>query len=143
MKRGTKKAPRRQKEDDKKTSLLSAVRHSSKELVQALLEDGDEMKTDDNGATLLMIALREGNVGAVELLLGRKEIEDKDADSNNVFHYALGSLKVKDVTQLPSGSVLAARFKDGAFHRAVLRTVLPHNSLVRLEYVDYGTVDIQ
>ena len=100
MKRGTKKAPRRQREDDKKTSLLSAVRHSSKELVQALLEDGDEMKTDDNGATLLMIALREGNVGAVELLLGRKEIEDKDADSNNVFHYALGSLKVKDVTQV-------------------------------------------
>ena len=64
------------------------------------MEDGDEMKTDDNGATLLMIALREGNVGAVELLLGRKEIEDKDADSNNVFHYALGSLKVKDVTQV-------------------------------------------
>ena len=53
------------------------------------------------------------------------------------------SYKVRDVTQLPPGSVLAARFKDGAFHRAVLRCVLPHNSLVRLEYVDYGTVDIQ
>ena len=51
--------------------------------------------------------------------------------------------KVVDTSRLKVGSVLAARFKDGAYHRAVLRTVLPHNSLVRLEYVDYGTVDIQ
>ena len=94
LKRGTIKAA------ETKTSLLSAVRHSSKEMVKALLEDRDERMTEDNGATLLMIALREGNVGAVELLLNRGSIEDKDADSNNVFHYALGSHRVKEVTKL-------------------------------------------
>ena len=94
LKRGTIKAT------ESKTSLLSAVRHSSKAMVKALLEDNDERLTEDNGATLLMIALREGNVDAVEILLTRESIEDKDADSNNVFHYALGSHRVKEVTKL-------------------------------------------
>ena len=116
LKRGTIKAAKT------KTSLLSAVRHSSKEMVKALLEDNDERVTEDNGATLLMIALREGNVGAVELLLSQKTIEDKDADSNNVFHYALASHRVKEVTKLLIDFVIASAMEVKDFFSAKNKT---------------------
>ena len=116
LKRGTIKATKT------KTSLLSAVRHSSKEMVKALLEDNDERVTEDNGATLLMIALREGNVGAVELLLSRESIKDKDADFNNVFHYALGSHRLKEVTKLLIDFVIDSAMEVKDFFSAKNKT---------------------
>lgn len=51
--------------------------------------------------------------------------------------------KVVDTSRLKVGSVLAARFKKQQYHRVVLRSVLPHKKMLRLEYVDYGSVDYQ
>ena len=50
------------------------------------------------------------------------------------------SYKVQDIRDLEIGSVLAARYRDGDYHRVVLKSVLHHNKIARLEYVDYGTV---
>ena len=52
------------------------------------------------------------------------------------------SYKVKDITEVKVGTVLAAKFQD-VYHRVVLKRVLPHNMKVKLEYIDYGTKDIQ
>ena len=82
------------------TCLLSAVRQNSIKLMKALLEDKDETRTDDNGASLLMIALSTGSVEAVKLLLSSEAIKDQDEDSNNVFHYALQSSNVKEMTEV-------------------------------------------
>ena len=82
------------------TCLLSAVRQNSIELMKALLEDKDETRTDDNGASLLMIALSTGSVEAVKLLLSSEAIKDQDEDSNNVLHYALQSSNVKEMTEM-------------------------------------------
>ena len=83
-----------------KTSLLSAVRYSSKEVVEVLREDKDESETDERGASLLMVALDEGNIDTAELFLNDKAFQFEDMNSNNVFHYALGSPRVKEVTKL-------------------------------------------
>ena len=58
-----------------KTSLLSAVRYSSKEVVEALREDKDERETDERGASLLMVALDEGNIDTAELFLNDKAFQ--------------------------------------------------------------------
>jgi len=53
------------------------------------------------------------------------------------------SYKVQNIQSMKVGSVLAARYREGDYHRVVLRRVLPNNKMVRLEYVDYGTVAYQ
>ena len=58
-----------------KTCLLSAVRYSSKEVVEALREDKDERETDERGASLLMVALDEGNIDTAELFLNDKAFQ--------------------------------------------------------------------
>ena len=48
--------------------------------------------------------------------------------------------KVQNIRELKVGSVLVARYKQGEFHRVVLRAILNKDKLVRLEYVDFGSV---
>ena len=63
---------------------------------------------------------------------------------NQFYNSEAGDLyKVQDIRELRVGSALVARYKQGEFHRVVLRAILHKDKLVRLEYVDYGTVAIQ
>ena len=49
---------------------------------------------------------------------------------------------VQNITELKVGTILAAKFQ-GVYHRVALKRVLPHNRKVKLEFIDYGTKDIQ
>ena len=65
---------------------------------------------NSQGVTPLMVALREGNTGIVDILLQEHEdvkalLEERDNDEKNVFHYALGSRKPAEVTQILVGAV--------------------------------------
>ena len=50
--------------------------------------------------------------------------------------------KVQNITDVKVGTVLAATFQ-GAYHRVVLKSVMPDNTKVKLEYIDYGTKAIK
>ena len=50
--------------------------------------------------------------------------------------------RLVNTDQLRPGNVLAARYQTGGFHRALVITVVD-SSVVRLFFVDYGTVDNQ
>ena len=52
------------------------------------------------------------------------------------------TVQVKHITEVKVGTLLAAEFQ-GIYHRVVLRRVLPHNMKVKLEFIDYGTKDVQ
>ena len=64
-------------------------------------------------------------------------------DLDNFYKSAMGdSYMIQDITGLKLGTVLAAKFQD-VYHRVVLKSIMPHNMKVKLEYIDYGTTDIQ
>ena len=52
------------------------------------------------------------------------------------------SYKVKQLTDLKIGCLLVAPYKRGAYHRVVVKKLLPPDKVL-LEYVDYGTEDNQ
>ena len=91
--------------------LYIAAQHNRETMVRHLL-DMPEVPNDPNadGVTPLMIALKEGNTDIVRTLLehdGRPEnnhvkqlLEERDNDDKNVFHYAFGSLKPAEATQI-------------------------------------------
>ena len=63
---------------------------------------------------------------------------------NQFYNSEAGDLyKVQNIREMKEGSVMAARYRKGEFHRVVLKAILPHSKFVRLEYVDYGSVSIQ
>ena len=49
---------------------------------------------------------------------------------------------IKNDIDMKVGTVLAAKFQ-GAYHRVALKRVLPQNRKVKLEFIDYGTKDIE
>ena len=60
-------------------------------------------------------------------------------DLKDFYNQPLGSnYKVKNLTDLKIGRLLVARYKEGDYHRVVVKELLPPNK-VTLEYVDYGT----
>ena len=64
-------------------------------------------------------------------------------DLDNFYKSVTGdSYMIQDITGLKLGTVLAAKFQD-VYHRVVLKSIMPHNMKVKLEYIDYGTTDIQ
>ena len=64
-------------------------------------------------------------------------------DMDNFYKSIIGdSYAVQDITEVKVGSLLAAKFQD-VYHRVVLKSIMPHNKKVRLEYIDYGTMDFQ
>ena len=64
-------------------------------------------------------------------------------DLDNFYNSIIGDLyKVQNITEMKVGTVLAAKFQD-VYHRVVLKSIMPHNKKVKLEYIDYGTKDIQ
>ena len=64
-------------------------------------------------------------------------------DLDNFYKSVTGdSYMIQDITGLKLGTVLAAKFQD-VYHRVVLKSIMPHNMKVKLEYIDYGTMDIQ
>jgi len=68
----------------------------------------------------------------------------KFMDEMDVFYgSSIGdAYKIASWRDLELGCVLAARYKDGGYHRATLLKILPHGQ-VSLCYLDYGTVDFQ
>ena len=64
-------------------------------------------------------------------------------DLDNFYKSIIGdSYAVQDITEVMVGTPLAAKFLD-VYHRVVLKKVLNNNKKVKLEYIDYGTQDIQ
>ena len=64
-------------------------------------------------------------------------------DLDNFYNSIIGDSYAVDITEVKVGTVLAAKFHD-VYHRVVLKKVLPNNvKKVKLEYIDYGTEDIQ
>ena len=64
-------------------------------------------------------------------------------DLDNFYKSIVGdSYAVQNITDVKVGTLLAATYQ-GAYHRVVLKSIVPHNMKVKLEYIDYGTKDIQ
>jgi len=65
-------------------------------------------------------------------------------DEMDIFYGSISgdAYKIASWRDLEMGCILAARYKDGGYHRATLLKLLPHGR-VRLCFVDYGTVDFQ
>ena len=64
-------------------------------------------------------------------------------DLDNFYKSVTGdSYMIQDITGLKLGTVLAAKFQD-VYHRVVLKSIMPHNMKVKLEYIDYGTKEFQ
>ena len=60
-------------------------------------------------------------------------------DLNGYYNSVEGpSYKVKHLADLKIGCLLVARYKRGAFHRVVVKDLIPPDK-VTLKYVDYGT----
>ena len=83
--------------------LFVAVEHNRKETVEFLMETLIKHKKDSDGVTPLMIAIREGNVKILNLLLNEKiphsNLGEKDIDERNVLHYAFQSQNSEEVFQ--------------------------------------------
>ena len=63
-------------------------------------------------------------------------------DLDNFYNSIIGDSYAVDITEVKVGTVLAAKFQD-VYHRVVLKSIMPHNKKVKLEYIDYGTKDFQ
>ena len=64
-------------------------------------------------------------------------------DLDNFYKSIIGDRhKVQTITEVKVGTVLAAKFQD-VYHRVVLKSVLHHDKMFKLEYIDYGTKTIQ
>merc|ERR1719458_2114591 len=75
------------------TPLFVAAQHNQKKMVEHLLKKckKDERTSNMDGVTPLMIAVREGNIGIVDILLNKASVEEKDNEDRNVLHYAFMS----------------------------------------------------
>ena len=80
-------------------------------MVKFLMKESKiQSSTNSEGVTPLMVALKEGNTEIVKILLeqqnsrrnkpARRLLEERDNDEKSVFHYAFGSRKPADVTQV-------------------------------------------
>ena len=92
-------------------SLFIAAQHNREEMVEFLLtESKSNNSPNSEGVTPLMAALKEGNTEIVRILLQEQDVirsllEERDNDEKNVFHYAFGSRKPAEVTQILVGAV--------------------------------------
>ena len=48
----------------------------------------NERTSNMNGVTPLLIAVKEGNIEIVNMLLEKDSFEEKDNEDRNIFHYA-------------------------------------------------------
>ena len=81
--------------------MFVAAQHNHKEMVKFLMKNAvyNQNTSDVNGVTPLMIAVKEGNIDVVNILLNVDTFEEKDREGRNVFHYAFDSRKTGKLTR--------------------------------------------
>ena len=69
------------------TPLFVAAANNQKEMVEHLLKKcKDERTCNLEGVTPLLIAVKEGNIEIVDMLLDKESVEEKDNEDRNVLH---------------------------------------------------------
>ena len=83
------------------TPLFIAAQHNQKKMVEHLLTAcKDERTSNMDGVTPLLIAIREGNIEIVQLLLDKDSVDEIDNEDRNVFHYAFMSREPEKLTTM-------------------------------------------
>merc|ERR1719458_1751872 len=82
------------------TPLFVAAQHNQKKMVEHLLKKckKDERTSNMDGVTPLLIAVKEGNVEIVKILLDQESVQEKDNEDRNVLHYAFMSREPEKLT---------------------------------------------
>ena len=83
------------------TRLFVAAQHNQKKMVEHLLKTCKNERTSNmDGVTPLLIAVREGNIEIVDMLLDKESVEEKDNEDRNVLHYAFMSREPVKLTKM-------------------------------------------
>ena len=82
------------------TPLFVAAQNNQKKMVEHLLKKGKyERRSNLGGVTPLLIAVREGHIDIVNMLLDKESVEEKDNEDRNVLHYAFMSREPEKLTK--------------------------------------------
>ena len=102
------------------TSLFIAAQHNQKKMVEYLMDRCKNERTSNmNGVTPLLIAVKEGNIEIVNMLLDKDSVEEKDNEDRNVFHYAFLSRQPEEVTKILKDFIKASNQTNSSFVQAV------------------------
>ena len=83
-------------------ALLSvAAEHNNTEMAKFLMSQTSQERTsaDSSAATPFMLAIQEGNIEVLNVILDKDSIDQKDNEVKNVFHYAFASKRPEEVTE--------------------------------------------
>ena len=84
------------------TPLFIAAQHNQKKMVEHLIlkRSKNERTSSMDGVTPLLIAIKEGNIEIVNMLLDTDSVDEKDNEDRNVFHYAFVSRQPEKLTDI-------------------------------------------
>ena len=80
--------------------LFIAAQHNQKKMVEHLLKKcKNERASNMKGVTPLLIAIKEGNIAIVDMLLDKESVDEKDNADRNVLHSVPDGYPIPDPTR--------------------------------------------